>query len=84
MVPLSKRWKLVAAVGYGVIMSQALVGAVRFGYWLSGGSLSQAAAGRIFLVSSLLAGSFSAYLYVRFAKSAATSATASLPPREVQ
>jgi hypothetical protein len=84
MFPLPKRWKMVAAVGYGVIMSQALVGFVRFGYWLSGGSLSQEAGGRIFLVSSVLAGSLSAYLYARFAKSTATSATASLPPREAQ
>jgi len=80
MVPLPKRWKMVAAVGYGVMMSEALVGAVRFSYWLAGGTLSQAAAGRLFLLSSLLTGSLCAYLYARFAKATATSAAAPVTP----
>ena len=75
---------MVAAVGYGVMISEALMGAVRFGYWLSGETLSQAAAGRLFLVSSLLAGSLSAYLYARFAKATAASATAPVTPADLQ
>jgi hypothetical protein len=84
MFPLPKRWKMVAAVGYGVMMSEALVGAVRFGYWLSGGTLSQAAAGRLFLISSVLAGSLSAYFYARFSKVTAPNAAAPVTPGDGQ
>ena len=65
MFPLSKRWMMVSAVGYGVLFSLALTGGVRIAYWLCGSELSERAAGNLFLTSSLLTGALSAFLYGR-------------------
>jgi hypothetical protein len=70
MFPMSKSWKMVAAVGYGVLFSQALTGAVRIACWLLGTTLSVRAAGNIFLISSLLTGALCAYLCSRSLKAA--------------
>ncbi|PQO35602.1 hypothetical protein [Blastopirellula marina] len=63
MLKLSKGWMFVAAIGKGFIFSMALVGFVRIGYWMSGQELSQVAADRLFMISSLLAGTLAATIY---------------------
>lgn len=68
MFPMSKRWKMVSAVGQGVIFSMALTGAVRIGFALSGREMPENLAGNIFLFTSVVAGSLSAYLYGRYLK----------------
>jgi hypothetical protein len=70
MFPMSKFWKMIAAVGYGVLFSQALTGAVRIACWLLGTTLSVRAAGNLFMISSLLTGALSAYLCSRSLKQA--------------
>lgn len=70
MLPMSKRWMMVAAIGYGVLFSVALTGAVRIAFVLCGATLSDRASGNVFLISSLLTGALSAYLYGRFLKGA--------------
>ncbi len=61
----SKRWRMVAAIGYGILLAQALTGAVRLTYLLLGTTLPEGAAGNLFLAGSLVAGSISAYLCAR-------------------
>jgi hypothetical protein len=61
----SKRWRLVSAVGQGVIFALALTGLVRIVCLLTGAPLSESAAGDLFLLSSLTAGSISGYLAAR-------------------
>ena len=68
MIQLSKRWKMVSAVGYGVLFALALTGLVRFGYMLSGREMPESLAGNLFLITSIVAGSLSAFLYGRFLK----------------
>ncbi|MCC9606181.1 hypothetical protein LOC69_09815 [Blastopirellula sp. JC733] len=63
MLKLSKRWMFVVAIGQGVLFSMALTGLVRFGYWLSDTPMSQVAADRLFVTSSLLTGALAATLY---------------------
>lgn len=70
MFPMSNRWKMVAAIGQGVLFSLALTGAVRIAYLLLGATLSDSVAGRLFLISSLLTGALCAYLYARSSGSA--------------
>ncbi len=68
MIKMSKLWKMVSAVGYGVLFALALTGAVRIGFWLAGGELPQSVAGNLFLVTSAVAGSLSAFFYGRYVK----------------
>lgn len=72
MFPFSKFWNLVAAIGYGVLFSLALTGAVRIAFLCFGLTLPESTAGNLFLVSSLLTGAFSAYLYTHSLKRAAS------------
>jgi len=65
MFPMSKGWRMVAAIGQGVLFSLALTGCVRIGGWLLGTPVPEQLAGNLFLVSSVLAGSLCAYLYSR-------------------
>jgi hypothetical protein len=62
MFPLSGRWRMVAAIGHGVLFSLALTGAVRIGGWLLGTPLPENVAGSLFLTSSILAGALAAFL----------------------
>ncbi len=66
MLTLSKRWMMVSAFGQGVLFSLALTGGVRIACWLCGTTLSERAAGNLFLCSSLVTGALSAYLYGRY------------------
>lgn len=68
MMNISKPWLIVSAVGQGVIFSLALTGAVRMAYWMGGTELSERAAGNLFMLSSLVAGSISGFLCVRHLK----------------
>ena len=68
MIQLSKRWKMVSAVGYGVLFALALTGAVRIGYKLSGHEMPESLPGNLFLITSVLAGALSAFLYGRYLK----------------
>jgi hypothetical protein len=70
MFPLSKRWMMVSRFGYGVLLSLALVGAVRLVYRLLGTRLSEEAAGYLFLIGSLSMGTLFVYLYTRSLKHA--------------
>ena len=70
MIQMSKRWKMVSAVGYGVLFALALTGAVRFGYLLSGREMPETLPGNLFLVTSVVAGALSAFLYGRYTKAA--------------
>jgi hypothetical protein len=79
MVPMSKRWMMVAAVGQGVLFSLALTGAVRIVYWLLGATLSERVAGNLFLTSSLLTGALCAYLCARVLQHAKPKAEAEVP-----
>jgi hypothetical protein len=84
MFPLSRRWMLVSAIGYGVLFSLALTGAVRIVYMLLGKTLEESVAGNLFLISSLLTGALSAYLCARSLKQAESkgSPPASLDKRD--
>lgn len=84
MIPKSKSWMMVSAVGHGVLFSLALTGGVRIVFWMIGENLSERAAGNLFLISSLLTGALSAYLYSRYLKHSEpkVSAPASLADRE--
>jgi uncharacterized membrane protein len=73
----SKRWMMVAAVGQGVLFALALTGCVRIAFRLFGTPLPNNVAGNLFLLTSLVAGSLSAYLYARSSKPAQAEATAS-------
>ena len=68
MLLKSKIVMMVAAVGYGVLFSLALTGAVRMACLLLGTTLSPGAAGNLFLAGSLVAGGVSAYAYGRQAR----------------
>lgn len=68
MLLKSKRWMMLAAIGQGVLFSLALTGGVRIVFWLLGRTLSEHAAGNLFVISSLLTGALCAYLYGRYAK----------------
>jgi hypothetical protein len=57
---------MVAAVGYGVLFAVALTGGVRIGYALVGKTLPDRVAGNMVLITSLVAGSLSAYFHSRF------------------
>ena len=61
---------MVSAIGQGVLFSLALTGLVRILCWLSGASMPQDVANRLFVISSLLTGALCAYLYSRTLKSA--------------
>lgn len=74
---LSQRWKMVSAVGYGVLFALALTGAVRIGYKLSGNEMPEHLAGNLFLITSIVAGSLSALLYGRFLKATEAQAASS-------
>jgi hypothetical protein len=63
-------WKMVSAVGYGVLFSLALTGAVRISCLLRGTTLPDDVAGNIFMISSVVTGALSAFLYSRFLKQA--------------
>jgi hypothetical protein len=63
MFPLSKRWMMVAAFGQGVLFAMALTGALRILCMLLGITLPQNVAGNLFVLTSLIAGGLSAYLY---------------------
>jgi hypothetical protein len=80
MLTMSKPWLIVSAVGQGVIFSLALTGAVRIAFWLVGTELSERAAGNLFLLSSLVAGSISGFLCVRYLK--AKEASGGMPSGE--
>lgn len=77
MFPMSKRWMMVAAIGHGVLFAMALTGAVLIVCLLLGITLPENVAGNLFLFTSLMAGSLSAYLYGRSLKEAAPKASAS-------
>ena len=79
MFPLSKRWMMVSAIGQGVLFSLALTGGVRILCLLLGITLPENVAGNMFLVTSLLAGSLSAYLYGRSLKRTEPTAPAPTP-----
>jgi hypothetical protein len=68
---------MVSAVGQGVLFSLALTGLVRIVYWLSGASLPENVANRLFMISSLLTGALCAFLYSRALKSANPKSDAS-------
>ena len=72
MFPMSTRWMLVAAAGQGVLVSLALVGAVRLGSLLLGVALSDAFANQLFVTSSAVAGSLCAWSCARYLKQTAT------------
>jgi hypothetical protein len=68
MLALPKPLLIVSAIGQGVLLSLALTGAVRIAYWLVGAELSERVAGNLFLGGSLIAGSISGFLCVRYLK----------------
>ena len=68
MAPTSKRWKMVAAIGYGVLFSVAFTGAVRIACFMLGKTLPDNVAGNLVLISGLLTGAVTASLYGRFLK----------------
>lgn len=70
MFPTSKRWKMLSAIGQGVLFSLALTGFVRLGCVLLGTRLPDSIGGTLFLVSSFLSGGLCAYLYARSLKGA--------------
>jgi hypothetical protein len=84
MFPMSKGWMMVAQIGQGVLFSIALTGAVRIVFWLFGMTLSESAAGNLFVISSLLTGALCAYLYSRNLKYAEPSASAPAPLGELE
>lgn len=61
---------MVSAVGQGVMFSLALTGGVRIVCRLLGTPLPEHVAGNLFLATSLIAGSLSAFLYSRYSKHA--------------
>jgi hypothetical protein len=78
MSPLPKAFKILSAIGYGVLFALALTGGVRIVAMLMGTTLSESMAGNIFMITSLLAGSLTGWLGVRalsdpLAKTAATT-----------
>jgi hypothetical protein len=70
---------MVAAIGYGVLFSLAFTGAVRIVCLLFGTTLPENVAGNLFLISSMLTGALSVYLYARFLKHAKPKAAAPGP-----
>ena len=70
MSNLSMSWKLVAAIGQGVLASLALTGLVKIACRLLGTQVPDSVGGTLFLVNSGLAGGLSVYLYSRSLKPA--------------
>jgi hypothetical protein len=64
----SKRWKLVAAIGYGVIFALAFTGALRIAAYLFGTTLPEDIAGTIFATTAAIAGTVSVLFYARYLK----------------
>jgi hypothetical protein len=74
-----KRFMMLAAIGRGVILALALTGAVRISCWLLGVTLPENVVGNLFLLTSAVAGSLSAYFYARSLKHSQPAAASSLP-----
>ncbi|MBX3415287.1 MAG: hypothetical protein KF708_21560 [Pirellulales bacterium] len=64
----SKRWKLIAAFGYGVIFALAFTGAVRIGAYVFGTPLPNDTANSIFASTAAVAGTLSVLVYARSLK----------------
>ena len=64
----SKRWKFVAAVGYGVLFALAFTGFLRIAAYLSGDTLPQETANSIFAATAAVAGTVSVLIYAQYAK----------------
>ena len=79
MFPNTKRFMMLAAIGRGVIFALALTGGVRITCWLFGVTLPDNVAGNLFLLTSAVAGSMSAYLYSRSLRSAQANADSAAP-----
>jgi hypothetical protein len=75
MTNASKSWKLVAAIGQGVMLSLALTGLVKIACRLLGTQVPDSVAGTLFLVTSALAGGLSVYFYSRSLKKAEQTPT---------
>jgi|GEM_PF-6473972 len=72
MYTLSKGWNSIAAFGHGMILTMALIGALRIIGWFRGFEVSQQLSGNIFLIGSLLLGPLFVWLYRRTLKADAS------------
>ena len=70
MAPTSQRWKMVAAIGYGVLFSAAFTGAVRIACFMLGKTLPDNVVAIWSLSAGLLTGAVTASLYGLFLKMA--------------
>jgi hypothetical protein len=76
----SKGWRLVSALGHGVMLSLAMNGAMRLISRHLGAPMSDHAAGNLFLVSSLLVGALCGYFGVRAMQQPDSNDSSQTPP----